>query len=157
MRIARLARFGWPVLCLFQFGLLVGIWCLGPGPEPRRDPEAAAAPRPPSPSPSGKAVEKKGATPLAAPPRRSPPTDFRRGDELVRQGKYQLALAAYPPPTADAGAALGQLNYRLALCLEGVEVGIASEGAPGILALEGALSFPGLVLVLPLWGPRCRL
>jgi tetratricopeptide (TPR) repeat protein len=108
-----------PLLCLFQAGLLVGSWCLLAAPDKQVNEPAeapAVAPRVPPPPTVNNKVPKQAES---GPARRR--LDFQRGDELLRQERYELALAAYPPPNAFAAApAAAQLHYRVALALEGL-------------------------------------
>jgi len=61
--------------------------------------------------------------PESAPP--SPPGtpigEVKRGDDLLRLGRYELALAIYQPLNQGTAAPLRDLvQYRVALCLEGL-------------------------------------
>jgi TolA-binding protein len=112
----RLGRLRWPILCLFQLGLLLGVMSFtsrstAPESEGREGrvnadtvvPTGSHKPQPEAPLPS------------------VPGGDMGRADALVREGRYESALAIYQPLTLGAAASLRDvLNYRLALCQEGM-------------------------------------
>src|SRR5579885_629317 len=109
---AALRRYGWPALCLFQFGLMAGGYFFGlhhAGPAEEARPEPAAAER---------------AGPVVPPKEQPPPPavgDIGRADDLLREGRYEAALAIYQPLSAGAAAPLRDgLVYRVALCQEGL-------------------------------------
>ncbi len=110
-------RFGWPVLCLFQLGLLVGgylVWKRSPT-LPETSEGRVQAPRP-----TARLLAPETA-PEALPPPRTPPSDVGRADDLLRSGRYELALALYQPLCEGAAASLRDaLQFRVALCLEGL-------------------------------------
>src|SRR5262245_19921643 len=78
-------RFFWPILCLFQFGLLIGIgivWMRSGKPvEPPREPAEGVTQRPPPVPPK----------PAEAPPALPQPGDLARADELLRGTWYDAA------------------------------------------------------------------
>src|SRR5208282_1480521 len=95
-RRSRLARMFWPTLCLFQLGLFVGLfrlWTAGAAPpEDGHAPEQSASVAP-------------AAAPTDGQPAAPPPTiDLGRADDLLRQGRYELALALYQPVCGDGAA-----------------------------------------------------
>jgi tetratricopeptide (TPR) repeat protein len=104
-------RLLWPILCLFQLGLLIGgyrVWShsrpTAPGPA-LSEPRAASPPRV-----TAQAISP---VPLIA--------ELGRGDDLMRQGRYELALGVYRGLVAGAaGRVPDTLRYRIALCFEGL-------------------------------------
>ena len=95
-----------PLVCLFQSSLLVS-WFLMPSPEIQGPAEEHA--------PKTLPAEKRevSTTPDTVQP------DPRRGETLLHEGNYALALPHFWPATAAARSALPDtLHYRAALCLE---------------------------------------
>lgn len=112
---ADLSRFLWPVLCLFQFGLILGgIWygrhSTNTSQEERGVTDRLAAS-------VAETVKQLDATPLATPP----VGETGRADDFVREGRYEAALAIYESLAANAtGSMRDALAYRIALCQEGM-------------------------------------
>lgn len=109
--------FFWPLVCLFQLGLIAGTVMLGPRlTEPDASATAEAAPQEPS--------------PLAADWKKECPEPEKiraaRGelddvDRLLRAGRYELALVLCRSFNDRAAAELRDaFQYRLGLCLEGL-------------------------------------
>ncbi len=111
-----LRRFLWPVLCLFQLGVIAGLytWRLqGSKAEGEEHPTPAAHGERPAPPASPSAP---------APDLRQVPALIERGDVVFRQGRPDMALAAYQPLVARAGPAIQDaLNYRIAVCEESLD------------------------------------
>ncbi len=104
----------WPVVCLFQFGLIVGgvVWGrglvrtvpVGPKQEMAQGRE---------PAPVRRVASKSGAPPQLA------GEGLERGDQLILEGNYEAALAIYQPPEADAAPPFhSSLQYRIGVCQE---------------------------------------
>jgi tetratricopeptide (TPR) repeat protein len=112
---ARVGRYVWPALCLFQLGLLVSgglVWYY-------RTPKPAAADHETA---KGDALE--GDAPEQAGPKPGEAPSLARGDELAREGRCDLAVKVYQPLLPNASGALRDaLQYRMALCLEGMGKG----------------------------------
>jgi tetratricopeptide (TPR) repeat protein len=113
---AWLRRFGWPLLCLFQLGLIAGAFRVG---SRLAAPEAPVAVAPPA-----------SELPLVAPWKQAP-VDPAQGpaakgeldevDRLIRVGRYELGLTLCRSFGERAAAKLRDaFQYRLALCLEGL-------------------------------------
>jgi len=118
--LAGLKYLVWPTLCLFQFGLLAGFLFLWnhPGSTPQDAQEAV-------PPPTAKAE----------------PGDLGRADDLLRLGRYELALEAYKPLRGDESAPDSTaLQYRLALCLEGM--GRCQQAIAAYRTLAGRSNLP---------------
>lgn len=104
-------RFAWPLVCLFQLGLILGGLRLAlrhepPSEEQKEGSETVMAPPP---------------APLEPPPAPAPPGEVGRADEMLREGRYETALAIYQPLTAGAAASMRDaLHYRVGLCQEGL-------------------------------------
>lgn len=99
-----LGRYVWPALCLVQLGLIGG-WLFTHFHTP-------AAPKPEATEPGDKAGGP--AAPGEAP-------TVERGDELMQEGRYDLALKVYEPLAGTASGPLRDaLQYRVALCQEGL-------------------------------------
>lgn len=113
--LGRIKPLLWPVVCLFQFGLLLGVtvvWLRTDSPV--ETPPLAAKGKsdiPPKPRPEPK--EAKAGLPQ--------PGDLARADELIRSRWYDAALTIYRPLSTTAAPPLRDtLIYRVALCLEGL-------------------------------------
>lgn len=113
--------FFWPLVCLFQLGLIAGTLMLGSrGPEP--NPSATGdAPVPPAPaerSPLAEDWKKECPEPEHIRAARSELDDV---DRLLRVGRYELALVLCRSISDRAVAELRDaFQYRLGLCLEGL-------------------------------------
>lgn len=103
---SRFLRILWPALCLLQLGLICGYFAhRWYAPAPSAPP---AEPEPVDP------LKLAGLKPGEAP-------SMERGDELAREGRYDLALAVYKPAADAAPAPLRPaFLYRMGLCLEGL-------------------------------------
>jgi tetratricopeptide (TPR) repeat protein len=115
--LAPAVRMVWPVLCLFQLGLLVGGYLAWKRAVPEKEPTQEALEVLPY---TGRSLPSE-ATPEA--PSASPPPigGISRADDLLRLGRYELALALYQPLNDGAAASLRDaVQYRVALCLEGL-------------------------------------
>lgn len=112
---AETARFLWPVLCLLQFGLLLGatvVWLGG-----KHEGELAAE----TSAPMVPAQPVRGAPPVLPAAVAPAPGDIARADELLRGSWYEAALAVYQPPGGGPSPSpRAALSYRVALCLEGL-------------------------------------
>jgi tetratricopeptide (TPR) repeat protein len=107
-------HFFWPIVCLFQFGLIIGgiMWGRSSVQVAPNQPDkssvyqpAPAAARVPEPKPT--VIPK-----LAG-------ESLERGDDLVLEGNYEAALAVYQPPGGGIAPAFhASLQYRIALCQE---------------------------------------
>jgi len=110
-RLGWTAWFGtvWPVLCFLQLGILVGLWQAGVGSS------LLALPTPVAPPPESRAILP------AEPIEKELAVEVERGEDYIREGRYDLALATYSKSTSDKAAAADDLlQYRLALCNEGL-------------------------------------
>ena len=110
---ASIRRFAWPLVCIFQLALLIGWlqrghpWAV-PGAQPADNLRMFV------PSPDADAATAQPVVPLT-------PEELTRTDDLLREGKYELALAAYQTLNTSVTTALHDaLDYRLALCQEGL-------------------------------------
>lgn len=120
-----LKSFGWPLLCLFQLGLIAGAFQFGSrlaDPAAHKDEEAPASSRPgplvlgsrknlpPSPEPSSQ--EGRG---------RAARGELDEVDRLLRIGRHELALVLCRSFSDRTIAELRDaFQYRLSLCLEGL-------------------------------------
>jgi tetratricopeptide (TPR) repeat protein len=111
------SRLPWPILCLFQFGLILGLasvwWQTHAGPETPKEetlpPAAAAAAAVSKPETAQRSAIVLGTESLA------------RAENLLREARYEEALAIYQPSGETEPLLLPPaLRYRLALCLEGL-------------------------------------
>lgn len=102
-------RFVWPLLCLFQLSLTLGWFLLRPAPRHSDTDSEPATSVPVKPAPLPRADPPLSATDVAR--------EIARGDELVRQGRYDLALSIYValPESSDAS-----LSLRRAVSHEGL-------------------------------------
>jgi tetratricopeptide (TPR) repeat protein len=114
-----LKSLAWPLVCLFQLGLIAAAFGLG---SQLTNPEIA----PPSePAPT---VEEKTAyapaiqqEPLEPEPNRAAQSELDEVDRLIRMGRYELALGLCRSYCDRAVAELRDaFQYRLGLCLEGL-------------------------------------
>jgi tetratricopeptide (TPR) repeat protein len=110
----RVVRFLWPIITLFQLGIILGlivVW-LRPAPRPEATPGPTEAPE--SVQPGQPPATEPGASPGA------PVNDLPHADDLFREGNYDQALASYQELRDKAvGTARDALQYRVGLCLEG--------------------------------------
>ncbi len=115
VKIGRLRGWIWPLVCLFQLGLILGgmRYVLRPPP-----PESQEERNPNEPAAFG--VPLKG--PAEPPPLPAPPVgEMGRADDMLREGRYETALAIYEPLVANAAASMRDtLLYRIGLCQEGL-------------------------------------
>lgn len=119
-----LKTFGWPLLCLFQLGLIAGAFRLGGRLIVSETPETVeSSPNPevspPSPDPTAPSRDREGADdPTRHPAARG---ELDEVDRLVRVGRYELALTLCRSFCDRAAAGMRDaFRYRLALCLEGL-------------------------------------
>jgi len=103
-------RYVWPFVCLLQLGLIGG-WVFTRYVNPLH---------PAGPESPGAGENNETAETLDALKPGEVPT-VERGDELMREGRYDLALKVYDPLAGPASGALRDaLQYRVALCQEGL-------------------------------------
>jgi tetratricopeptide (TPR) repeat protein len=123
-----LRRLGWPMLCLFQAGLIFGAYQVGgrlaPEPAPKHSEKSTHQPAVSEPE-APPAHNESPAAPHADSEKPLPPIPganvMAEADELFVQGRYVQALALYRPTSVKAaGAMRDALQYRVALCLEGL-------------------------------------
>ncbi|HKI37921.1 MAG TPA: tetratricopeptide repeat protein [Gemmataceae bacterium] len=100
------------VLCLLQFGLISG-WAVS-----HYYPQSLAALGLGEPPPTS---EKKEDPETLSPLKPGEAPTVERGDDLMREGRYDLALKIYHPLAVTASGALRDaLQYRVGLCQEGL-------------------------------------
>lgn len=105
-RLGDSKRFLWPVVCLFQLGLVAGLYSAWQG----------SAGRAPAQSDSGapEAGDNSSSGSQSA-------ADATRGDEFLKRGWYERALARYESSTEGrTGETPGSLRFKVALCLDGL-------------------------------------
>jgi TolA-binding protein len=109
--------FFWPLVCLFQLGLIAGTLTLGPRlSEPDPSPTPEEVPR--EPSPIAEDWKKECPEPEKIRAARGELDDV---DRLIRSGRYELALVLCRSFSERAAAELRDaFQYRLGLCLEGM-------------------------------------
>src|SRR5581483_6087477 len=131
------ARLSWPVLCLFQLGLILGLasiwWQMQSGPH-----------APQEPAPQGERID---ALPLAKSERPAAvlgAESLARAETLLREGRYEEALGIYHPPSETESPQLPPaLRYRTGLCLEGLgrwEAALTAYRTVGGLQEDSVLS-----------------
>src|ERR1700722_8365847 len=113
-RFRGVRHFVLPLVCLFQFSLLVGWLTLDrPHPEPEGQDTAGLPKTEPAP---GHALKDSA---LSRP--HGEATDPRLGETHLREGNYAVALPHFTPPeTEDKSAGTDKLQYCAAMCLEGM-------------------------------------
>ena len=103
-----------PLVCLFQFSLLVG-WLTLDRPSPVLENDDAAA------SPKAESAPGHTSKESAITKSHGESADPRVGETLVREGNYALALPHFVALEAeDKSASADKLQYCSALCLEGI-------------------------------------
>lgn len=118
--------FGWPLICLFQLGLIVGAFQFGSRlaepikeeSDPSRDHKGAEMPTPPLPHGRGSDV-----APIEAEPKRgrAARAELDEVDRLLGIGRYELGLVLCRSFSDRTIAELRDaFQYRLGLCLEGL-------------------------------------
>jgi tetratricopeptide (TPR) repeat protein len=113
-RLGAALRFLWPVLCLFQFGMLAGWWMVS---QPTEGTPAAEA------TESGKRASLPDSAPAQV--HQSTPNieqpDPGLGEKYLGESNYALALQHLMPVNMEAKSALADtMQFRIALCLEGL-------------------------------------
>lgn len=108
--------FFWPLVCLFQVGLIAGTLLLGSDVAESEKPAAVEAPAEPSPLAAG------GRTQFPEPGKLGPTrSELDDVDCLLRAERYELAVVLC---RSSSGRAIAELRdafqYRLGLCLEGL-------------------------------------
>jgi len=112
----RLDRLRWPILCLFQCGVIFSLlaiwWHGGTAPETQNERSDESLPTPASLGASLKPEASSSA--LGA-------DDLARAETMLRQARYEEALAIYQGAKGNAESSLAApARYRAALCLEGL-------------------------------------
>ncbi|HWG43732.1 MAG TPA: tetratricopeptide repeat protein [Gemmataceae bacterium] len=115
-----LRRFVWPLVCLFQLGLIAGAFQLGlrlSGPETVAPVEEAPQEHLPIAAPRRGEI----ASPLQSATGPAARSELDEVDRLLRVGRYELGLTLCRSFSNRAVAGLGDaFQYRLSLCLEGM-------------------------------------
>lgn len=122
------ARFIWPIVCLFQLGLVAGLYVSRTGHDPavpEGDLPQTARDRD-SHSPAAETSDFEGSA-----------AEFAQADDFLQRGWYEHALARYTASRAvPSGEISGALRFKMALCLEGLghwdrAIAAYSEAAAG--------------------------
>jgi tetratricopeptide (TPR) repeat protein len=153
-KLGGLKQFIWPVVCLFQLGLLASLYLSWQGNNSAVHAPETNAPKgedePDSEPDAAPPVEVIAAKPIEEPSQASPAgpsstpavrafTDSAQGDNFLRRGWYEQALAHYESMSEGRiGEMPLSLRFKIALCLDGLghwdraiaELGeVASRGA----------------------------
>jgi tetratricopeptide (TPR) repeat protein len=108
-----IGRARWIVFCLFQFGMIAGLVLAHHASPP---PVAARIELPAT----GDAFENKKPQPVPKPHDNVPVDAVERADQLLREGRFEAALAAYRSIRGGDANVAPSLRYKIATCLEGM-------------------------------------